>query len=80
MFRRTIKKSRRLRVIENTVYIIIILATNMEVLATPAPPRPQRSLSYNDLKRRRLQRSTSNKKMTIQQGPSTTQSKRRHLT
>jgi len=27
----------------------------MEVLATPAPPRPQRSLSYNDLKRRRLQ-------------------------
>lgn len=65
--------------IEILFYIIIILATNMEVLATPAPPRPQRSLSYNDLKRRRLQRSASNK-MTIQTGRNSTQTKRRHLT
>jgi hypothetical protein len=52
----------------------------MEVLATPAAPRPQRSLSYNDLKKRRLQRSASNKKMTIQAGPNTTHTKRRNLT
>jgi hypothetical protein len=50
----------------------------MEVLATPVPSRSQHSLSYNELKRRRLQRSVSHKKMTIPQQP--THSKRRHLT
>lgn len=38
----------------------------MEVFVTPAPSRAQRSLSYNDLKRKRLQRSASHKKMTAQ--------------
>jgi hypothetical protein len=58
------------------------LATTMEVLATPAPPRPNRSLSYNDLKRRRLQRSGSKNTMTIPQSKTiqTTHTKRRHLT
>jgi len=44
----------------------------MEVFVTPAPSRGQRSLSYNDLKRKRLQRSASYKKMTLQQKQSTT--------
>ena len=51
----------------------------MQGFATPAPPHPHRSLSYNDLKKRRLQRSSSNKKITIAQ-QQTAQPKRRHLT
>lgn len=51
----------------------------MEILATPVPSRSQRALTYNDLKRRRLQRSVSQKKMTIPQ-QTFTHSKRRHLT
>ena len=51
----------------------------MEGFATPAPLHPHHSLSYNDLKKRRLQRSNSNKKITIPQQQST-QIKRRHLT
>jgi hypothetical protein len=43
----------------------------MEAFVTPAPSRAQRSLSYNDLKRKRLQRSASHKKMTLQQQPLT---------
>lgn len=50
----------------------------MEVLRTPVPSRSHHCLSYNELKRRRLQRSASNNKMTIPQQP--TQHKRRHLT
>ncbi len=44
----------------------------MELFVTPAPSRTQRSLSYNDLKRKRLQRSASHKKMTLQQQQSVT--------
>ena len=62
-----------------TVYNKYYLATTMEVLATPLPPQPNRSLSYNDLKKRRLQRSNSHKKITIPHQQST-QVKRRHLT
>ena len=51
----------------------------MQVFATPPAPQPNRSLSYNDLKKRRLQRSNSHKKITIPQQQST-QIKRRHLT
>ncbi len=51
----------------------------MEILETPTIPKPQRSLSYNDLKRKRLQRSASHKKITIPQAESTV-TKRRNLT
>jgi len=44
-------------------FIIIILSTTMEMFVTPLPNKPQRSLSYNDLKRKRLQRSASHKKV-----------------
>lgn len=41
------------------------------MFVTPAPNKPQRSLSYNDLKRKRLQRSASHKKVTEQQQSAT---------
>lgn len=37
------------------------------MFVTPLPNKPQRSLSYNDLKRKRLQRSASHKKVNEQQ-------------
>jgi hypothetical protein len=52
-------------------YIIIILSTTMEMFITPASNKPQRSLSYNDLKRKRLQRSASHKKVNEQQQSAT---------
>lgn len=43
----------------------------MEMFVTPVPNKPQRSLSYNDLKRKRLQRSASHKKVNEQQQSTT---------